>query len=149
MKAARRVHHSEGAGRGLVLLPRPVSRPRERWDGGRDLIPRVAVGPDETRSARAEQPLVAPGNEHITTEIGHGRILAAEAMNSVDHEPDAVARAALAIEFGNDVGHRTNRQLDTGRGVHPRGGDDARISSDLTFQVADDLLDAHFRRLRI
>ena len=53
--------------------------------------------PDEPGAARAEQPLVAAGGEHVHAEVGRRRVLDAEAVHAVDAQEDALALAPPAI----------------------------------------------------
>ena len=67
-------------------------------------LPRLGAAPDHAGAARAEDPLVAAGDEEVAPEVGHGLLLDAEAVDAVDAEEHAVVRAAALVQVGERVG---------------------------------------------
>ena len=100
-----------------------------------------ARAPDQAGAARAEDPLVAAGDEEVAAEIGDGLLLDAEAVHAVDAQEHAIGLGALLVHVGERVGHAADRQLHARRRVHPGARATARVRGPIALdQVADDLV---------
>ena len=132
---------------GAALDPRAVDARVERRDGRGEPAPGVRRGPDEPGAARAEQPLVAAGRQHVDAEVGRRRVLGAEAVHAVDAQEDALALAPPAVRVGHGGGDLTQRQLHPARGVHPGERERTRSRAERARHGRDDPV--HRRRLRL
>src|SRR5712692_9403132 len=75
------------ARRGRHLVHRQVPpHPVEAGDGGARDGPRLELRPEDARAARAEDPFVAAGAEHVAAERRRGLVLDAETVYAVDAE---------------------------------------------------------------
>src|SRR5204863_3668830 len=101
--------------------------------------PGLGLAPDDPGTARAEQPLVAAGDEEVAAEIGHRLLLDAETVHAVDAEEHAIGFGALLIDVRDRVGHPTDRQLDARRRMHPGARDRTRAGANPLHQIADNL----------
>ena len=92
---------------------------REGGDEGPEASPGLRAGPDEAGAAGGVDPLVRPGAEEVGAEIGHALVDAAETVDAVDDQEDAVLGVALLVELGEGAGDGADGEPDPGLRVHP------------------------------
>src|SRR5437868_6603357 len=93
MESARRIQRAVAA---------PSAKGWNRLPHGRPRL--VTFAPDQSGSARSEDPLVTAGHEEVAAQLCDWRILDAESVNAVHAQQHPLRRVASCVEIADDVG---------------------------------------------
>jgi hypothetical protein len=88
---------------------------------------------------------VGAGAEEVGAEVGHVLVHAAEAVDAVDDEEDAVLGVALLVELGNGAGDGADGEPDARLRMHPGDAHHPGRGLHAIADAADDLVDGGLR----